>query len=169
MSTESIARQVIAASESAPTVSADDRAAAHEVADSVPWLEAEARHHAADDADSFTRRAASVATTLADSRPFVSTKQGMVRRQFDDDGNATRRVAREAIDAAEWFSDVDPTQVAKDKRAMQLHEFAKATNASTMGATLPSGGDVFEPGSDEWRQSADAVIDQIIQRGRANQ
>lgn len=38
----------------------------------------------------------------------------------------------------------------------------KATNAATMQATLPAGGTVLEPGSDEWHESADAVIDAII-------
>jgi len=90
----------------------------------------------------------------------------MVRRAFDDDGNVTRRNAREMIDQAAWAEGMkaDP----RDKAAMAAHDFAADINRSTMEGTLPTGGSVFAPGSDEWRQSGVNVIDAIFRRYQEN-
>lgn len=163
MSTESIARDMIAAAESAPTAtpSTPEGSNAHEYVDIARQ---EFESYVADDPQNPTRRAAAAAMTTLDRRPFVSTHGGLVRRQFQDDGNPTRRAARELIDQAAAVEGMkaDP----RDKRAMAAHDFAADVNKSTMEGTLPEGGSVFAPGSDEWRESADAVIEQIIRRGR---
>ena len=57
-------------------------------------------HLVAEDPTNQTRRIAAAMSTFHDSRPFVSTKQGMIRRQFNDDGSDKRRAAREMIDLA---------------------------------------------------------------------
>jgi hypothetical protein len=162
MNTTDIARSVINAtgSDSASSaLSTPEGSNAHEYGDVAG---AEFDNYIADDPQSFTRRAAAAALTTLDARPFVSTKQGMVRRQFDDNGDPTRRAAREALDLQAWADGqkADP----RDRRAMQAHAFAKDINNGTMANSLPSGGEVFEPGSDEWRQSGDSVIDAIARR-----
>ena len=161
MSTAEIARSVISAAESTPTAtpSTPVESNAHEYADVAGQ---EFDHYIADDPQSVTRRAAAAAMTTLDRRPFVSTAQGMVRRQFDDDGNATRRTAREIIDQATWAEGMkaDP----RDRAAMQAHDFAADVNRSAMENKLPTGGNVFEPGTDEWRQSGQGVIDAIVRR-----
>jgi hypothetical protein len=164
MSTASNAREAIAAAEAASdaTPSGSASSNAHE----YPDIAAEEMDQlSADDRDNVTRRIAAAMTTFHDQRPFVSTKQGMVRRQFDDDGNATRRTAREMVDMFAAYGDAKPTETDKaNKRAMQAHDFAADVNRSAMENTLPAGGNVFERGSDEWRQSGDGVIDAIVRR-----
>ena len=49
---------------------------------------------------------------------------------------------------------------------MTADDFAADVNKSTMDGTLPMGGSVFTPGTDEYNKSADAVIDAIIKHGR---
>jgi hypothetical protein len=164
MSTASIAADVIRAAES-NTPDATPSSPASSNAPEYPDLAIDEMDHlAADDPNNITRRTAAAMTVLADQRPFVSTRQGMVRREFNDDGNATRRAAREMIDQSEWAKGqkADP----RDKRAMQAHDFAADVNKSTMESTLPIGGSFAAPGSKEWREAGDAVIDRIIERGR---
>ena len=86
-----------------------------------------------------------------------------MRREFDDYGSTTRRAAREMIDLHAWGEgrEIDP----QDKRNMALHKFASEVNANTHETTLPSGGSLTEPGSDQWNQSAEAVVESIVSRG----
>ena len=65
------------------------------------------------------------------------------------------------MDLAAWAEDneIDP----RDVRAMALRDFAASVNAATGEQTLPAGS---EPGSDNFRESADAIANQIIQHGR---
>lgn len=152
--TASIARSVISeAAEStnaAPSTESTKQATA--VADGNPWLEDEVRHYMADDKDNPTRRWAAIATSMLDKRPFRSTRYADVRREFADDGNQTRRIAREALDAQTHFSDVDPKQLAKDRRALDIERFAADVNRSTGQNTL----------------AGDDIIGQVIAKGRAN-
>jgi hypothetical protein len=161
MSTASNAREAIAAAEAASD--ATPTAPASTNAGDYPDLAVQEMDQlVADDPNNITRRIAAAMTVFHDPRNFVSTRQGMARRELSDDGNATRRTAREMIDLAEWAKDekADP----RDKAAMAAHGFASEINNSEMSNTLPSGGSVFAPGSDEYRQSGDAVIDAIVRR-----
>jgi hypothetical protein len=155
MSTASIAADVIRAAESASdaTPSTPAGSNAHEYVD---LARQEFEGYIADDPMSISRRAAAAAMTTLDKRPFVSTAQGMARRQHEPTSR-TNQIAREMADLAAWADGekADP----RDKAAMQAHDFAKSVNHSTMESTLPAGGNIFEPGSDEWHQSADSVID----------
>jgi hypothetical protein len=159
-STASIAADVISAagSASSDTLSTPETSNGHEFPD-IAGAEYDA--YIADDPQSFTRRAAAAALTTLDARPFVSTKQGMARRAYDPPSR-THQIAREAMDLQAFAEGMkaDP----RDRRAMQAHAFAKDINNGAMANSLPSGGDVFEPGSDEWRQSGDAVIDALARR-----
>ena len=157
MSTESIARSVIASAESAPearpsTLSTPEESNAHEYADVAGQ---EFDHYIADDPQSVSRRAAAAAMTTLDHRPFVSTKQGMVRRQHSDDGNATRRTAREMVDLFAWGEGqkADP----RDKAAMVARDFANGVLAAEMADPLPADA------------SPDQIIDAIIAHGRSQQ
>ena len=157
--TESAARAAISAVEAAPapTPASPASSNAHE----YPQLAAEEMdHRLADDPGNPTRRIAAAMTVLHDERPYVSTAQGMARRQFYDDGDRTRQLAREAIDLAAWAEgqQADP----RDRAALAAHGFAADVNKGAMEGVLSSGGSVFEPGSDQYREAADAVIDAII-------
>jgi hypothetical protein len=167
VSTASIAADVIrqhASSTASETPSTPEGSNAHEFPD-IAGQEFDALM--ADDPTNRTRAHVAAHMVTSDRRPYVSTRGGLVRRQFDNDGDPTRRAAREAIDLQAWADGqkADP----RDRRAMQAHGFAREINGSTMANSLPSGGEVFAPGSDEWRQSGDAVIDALAQRVLENQ
>lgn len=131
------------------------------------------------DPDNRTRRIAAAAAVFYDNKPYTLTKQGMVRREFDDHGSATRRAARELIDLHEYGKDRthDPeghpiTEQSREanRHARALHDFAHEVNHSTMEETLPTNdGPLAPPGSEAFRSSADAVADAVIQRGRESQ
>jgi hypothetical protein len=161
--TADIARSVIesAGSPSESTPTSPTATNAHEFPDAAVD---ELDQMLASDPTNQTRRIAAAMSTFHDPRPFVSTKQGMIRRQFNDDGNETRRAAREMIDLAAWAEGQEANPA--DKAALAAHGFAAGINKSTMDGTLPMGGSVFTPGTDEYNQSADAVIDAIIKHGR---
>jgi hypothetical protein len=74
------------------------------------------------------------------------------------------------VDMFEAYGDAKPTEADRaNKRAMQAHDFATEVNRSAMENALPAGGNVFAPGSEEWRQSGEGVIDAIVRRVLENQ
>lgn len=112
----------------------------------------EADYLAADDASNLTRRIAAAAVSFHDPRPFVGTKYGQVRRQFDAVTPTER--AREFLDLAAW-SEGEELRNPDDVRDMHLANFACSVNGSTMTDTLTGA-------------NGEDVIDAIIRRGRAN-
>lgn len=118
----------------------------------------------ADDAGSLTRRTAAAMQTYFDERPLVSTRYGQVRRKFNDDGNATRRAAREMIDQAAWAEgQEDRPHAEANRRAMRVHDFAAELN----GSPKPSAGAMpSDFGTEAYREAADRILDAIVKRGR---
>jgi hypothetical protein len=165
--TADIARELIAAttpvSEQEMSHAKDMRLVAEVARLRGPWVAQEILANQAGEPDSPTRRAAALVMTMLDERPVEQTRYGQVRRQFDDYGSATRRAAREAIDAAEFYGDYKLPEA--DQHARALNEFAAETNRATGENTLPVGGSIAQPGSDAWSESAASVGDAIVSRG----
>jgi hypothetical protein len=107
-----------------------------------------------------TKRVAAAMTVFHDRRPYVSTRQGAVRRQFDDDADlvgsastaSTRRAAREAVDGVTFFDGVKANP--GDKTKLAANEFAADVNSSTLESTLPT------------NATTDQIVAEIIRRRR---
>jgi hypothetical protein len=133
--TADIARGVITSGDTSNNTNSNTTSNAHEHPQ-IAEAEMDALAAGGVRANTHTKRVAAAMSVFHDHRPYVSTKHGQVRRQFEDDGNATRRAAREALDGVSFFDGVkaDPADVA----TMHANDFAADVNRQTMEGTLPT-------------------------------
>jgi hypothetical protein len=138
--TADIARGVITSGDTSNNTNSNTTSNAHEHPQ-IAEAEMDALAAGGVGANTHTKRVAAAMSVFHDQRPYVSTKQGMVRRQHEDGAGITgtadtRRAAREALDLHEWAKDLKPNPEAV--AAMHANDFAADVNRQTMEGTLPT-------------------------------